>query len=182
MKTKYLLLAVTVWGGLFTLVNPALAQTWTQTSAPITNWSAIASSADGSKFVAAVSGGGVYTSTNSGDTWTPTSAPTTNWQSVASSADGGRLIAVVNGGGIFTSPDAGATWTMANVPNANWYAVASSGDGATLLAAVGAAPVPFGGWIQGPVFRSSDSGVSWSDTGLPNLSWTSVACSADGTK
>src|SRR3989442_1029319 len=103
MKTQPLVLA-----GLLTAVNPAFAQSWMQTSAPITNWTSIASSADGSKLVAVANPGPIYTSTNSGDTWTPTSAPTTNWQAVASSADGGRLIAVVNGGGIYTSPDAGA--------------------------------------------------------------------------
>ncbi len=36
--------------------------TWTEMSAPITNWSSVASSADGSKLVAVVDGGGVYTS------------------------------------------------------------------------------------------------------------------------
>ena len=43
------------------IILPASAQTWTQTSAPGTNWIAIASSADGTKLVAAVYGAGIYT-------------------------------------------------------------------------------------------------------------------------
>ncbi|MGO8676363.1 MAG: hypothetical protein ACLQVX_10895 [Limisphaerales bacterium] len=46
----------------------ALAQNWTLTSAPLTNWSCVASSADGTKLVAAVNGGLIYASTNSGAT------------------------------------------------------------------------------------------------------------------
>src|SRR5436190_795884 len=105
MHMKCLLLAVAVSVGIFTFVHPAFTQTWTQTSAPITNWSGVASSADGSRLVAAVSGGRIYTSTDSGAGWTATGAPSTNWSAVASSADGTKLVAVVNGGGIHTSPD-----------------------------------------------------------------------------
>ena len=46
---------------LSTLVKPAIAQTWTPTSAPTNiNWSAIASSADGSKLVAVAADSGFY--------------------------------------------------------------------------------------------------------------------------
>ena len=45
--------------GLCSLVNLACGQSWTPTSAPITNWIAIASSEDGNKWVAAVNGGEV---------------------------------------------------------------------------------------------------------------------------
>src|SRR5213082_4248806 len=40
-------------GGLFTVVNLASSQTWTRTSAPSNPWSSVASSADGTKLVAA---------------------------------------------------------------------------------------------------------------------------------
>ena len=101
MKTfKILLLASTA----LLTANFAPAQTWTQTSAPSTNWQSIASSADGSKLVA--SGfrvdGPIYTSTNSGATWTLTSAPSQSWNSVASSADGIQLVAVQYVGSIYT--------------------------------------------------------------------------------
>src|SRR5882762_9332890 len=96
------------------------AQTWTLTSAPITNWHAVASSADGARLVAvsggAVQGGPIFISTNSGATWMPSSAPIQKWYSVASSADGTRLIATPSSGGVtYMSADSGVTWTPANV-------------------------------------------------------------------
>src|SRR5437868_14167628 len=104
MRTIFLSAAATVGG--FVVISTAFAQTWTQTSAPITNWTAVASSADGSKLVAVtgyfigiggVPPGPIYTSHDSGVTWKATSAPSTNWSAVASSADGTKLIAAANG-------------------------------------------------------------------------------------
>ena len=71
------------------------------------NWSAVASSADGTKFVAASYGGYLYTSTDSGATWTQR-ATVQNWSAVASSADGTKLVAAASGnvyasGNIYTS-------------------------------------------------------------------------------
>ena|SRR5438876_7618396 len=96
MKTKCLGLVAVAFGGLLGLAGLTFAQGWRLTSAPITNWSAVASSADGSKLVGVVTGGSVlsqvsgpiYTSADSGATWTMTSAPLTNWTCVASSWDG----------------------------------------------------------------------------------------------
>jgi hypothetical protein len=181
-KPKCWMLVLLSWGGLSVIVTPAFAQTWIQSSAPITNWSAVASSADGRKLAAAAFGGGVYVSTDSGSTWGQTGASVTNWQALAASADGHRLVGAVNRGCIYTSPDAGSTWSIANTWSTNWYAAASSGDGTTLIVAAGGPAVPFGGQFIGPVFLSHDSGTSWTNTDLPSLSWSSVACSTDGTK
>jgi hypothetical protein len=189
MKRKSLLLALVALGRLFAWFNPAFAQIWTQTSAPITNWVSVASSADGTKLVAvagqkgyAAEVGPIYTSTNSGVTWAATTAPGTNWASVAMSAVGNKLVAAANGGGIYTSTDSGATWTATTAPIANWQAVASSADGDIFVAAVGGLGFPFGPSVQGPVFISSDSGATWTGTDLPALTWTSVAVSADGSR
>jgi len=95
--------AIAACGLLFSFAS-VLAQTWTQTSAPINNWNSVASSADGSKLAAAVNGGGIWSSADSGNTWTQTSAPTNVWTSVSSSADGRKLAATFNGG-IYTSSD-----------------------------------------------------------------------------
>lgn len=76
------------------------------------HWSAVASSADGTRLVVAAnffivlpgsdpSPGSIYTSTDSGATWN--SGPSGDWSSVASSADGNRLVAAANGGGIYIS-------------------------------------------------------------------------------
>jgi hypothetical protein len=155
-----------------------------QSSAPITNWVAITSSADGSKLAAAVIGGIaqdqngrlytnaglIYTSADAGATWAATSAPATNWYSIASSADGTVLAAVVSAGPIYTSTNSGRTWTKTGAPIANWYAIASSADGRKLAAA---------GWF-GPIYTSVNSGVTWIPSNLPQGNWSTIASSADG--
>ena len=65
-------------------------------------WRSIASSADGTKLVAVVYGGQIYTSTDSGVTWTARESRR-DWYGVASSADGTKLVAVVYPGQIYTS-------------------------------------------------------------------------------
>ena len=121
--------------GLFLVVDPVLAQTWTQTGAPSNHWFSVASSADGTKMVAVASGDGIYTSTNSGMTWAQTSAPTNQfWSSAASSADGNKLVAVAQSGVIYTSTNSWDTWISNNVPSENWSSVASSADGSKLVA------------------------------------------------
>jgi hypothetical protein len=60
-------------------------------------WDAVASSADGSKLVAAEQGGQLYTSIDSGLSWTARDSAR-NWWSVASSADGSKLVASVEAG------------------------------------------------------------------------------------
>ncbi len=71
-------------------------------SAPLTAWSCVASSANGDRLVGTVFGGPIYSSTDFGATWLSNTAPVTNWSAVASSADGNTLVAAVNGGGIYT--------------------------------------------------------------------------------
>ena len=129
------------------LAEPAFAQSWTRTSAPITNWTAVASSADGCKLVAVVgidssrgNPGPIYTSADSGATWTMTSAPLRGWTCVASSADGTRLAAGTSGGSggpIYTSVDSGATWIENDALPFYWSSIASSADGTNLAATAG---------------------------------------------
>jgi len=139
-------------------------------------WSAVASSADGSKLVAVVSSGLIYTSSDTGLSWTPRSgAGVRNWSGVASSADGDKLVAVVgipngHGGQIYTSTDAGLTWTP-RATNRSWASVASSSDGSKLVAVVS----------SGLIYTSTDSGVSWTPR-ESSRDWTSVASSSDGVK
>jgi photosystem II stability/assembly factor-like uncharacterized protein len=100
------------------------------------SWSAAASSADGSHLAAAVNGGLIYVSTNSGVTWSAADVPATNWDALVMSADGGELTAAATNGVIYSSTDSGATWTAANVPAADWAALGESADGAYLVAVV----------------------------------------------
>jgi hypothetical protein len=78
---------------------------WAATTAPTNQWTAVASSADGTQLIAADSGYGdglIYTSSNSGSAWLPASGPVEYWTSVASSGDGSRLAASCYPGGIYT--------------------------------------------------------------------------------
>jgi len=162
-------LAAAVSGGLFFALGAASAPTWTQTSAPLTNWTSIASSADGRRLVASADGGfgnagPIYISTNSGATWEQTSAPVTNYSSVACSADGTKL-AAVGYSGVFTSADSGANWTA--ISGASGRRIACSADGTKLLVA------------GGGLYASTNFGATW--TPLPTGAWV-IASSADGTK
>jgi hypothetical protein len=132
-------------------------------------WRAVASSDDGSKQVAVVFGGRIYTSTDHGTSWTPRES-NRNWRAVASSADGNDLVATVEGGQIFTSWNSGVTWT-ARESNRNWRAVASSADGDQLVAVV----------YGGEIYTSDNNGVSWTPLGSSQF-WYSVASSADGSR
>jgi photosystem II stability/assembly factor-like uncharacterized protein len=132
MKTARILLLWICW---LNAVGLTVAQTWTQTSAPVTNWICSASSIEGDKLVAVatagfgLSPGPIYTSTNSGLTWQCTAATNESWASVTSSSDGSKLAAVTQYGGIYTSTNAGETWNQAtNAPNTFWSSIASSAD------------------------------------------------------
>jgi len=108
------------------------------------NWNSVASSADGTKLVATINPGYIYTSTNSGANWTP-GASGQAWTSVASSADGSKLVAGVVNGGIYVSSDSGFTWTPRSLNVVNSFqgpgGLALSADGTKLVAA------DYGGFI-----------------------------------
>src|ERR1039458_6106727 len=180
---KSRLLAVAAWGGLFTVADPAFSQTWTPTSSPSNNWNTVASSADGSKLIA----GGITwiycISTNSGTTWITNTQPQKDstyggWSCIASSADGTKFAAVL-GDVIWVSTNSGATWLSNNVPGVGFFffgSVALSADGNKLVAVVG------DGYSTGPIYTSTNSGVTLTQTTAPTNNWMSVASSADGTK
>ncbi len=147
---------------------------WTPGGALPLTWHSIASSSDGSRLVAVASstGGGIYTSINSGITW---SGPYgglagANWYAAAASADGTKLPAAVYGGGIYTNSGTSYVQVSGTSP-ANWISMASSADGTRLIAAA------FGGYL----YSSSNSGGTWTALYGP-ANWVSVASSADGTK
>jgi hypothetical protein len=132
--------------------------------------SGVASSSDGSKLYAAVSGttGGIFT--NSSTTWLqPGGSPSGNFHSIACSADGTRVVAAINGGLIYTSANSGGTWTPQGSSQA-WYSVASSANGSNLVAAV------YGGGIY------MNQGTTWTATSAGSKNWISVASSTDGTR
>jgi hypothetical protein len=158
--------AAVLGGGIY--VSTDYGADWNLTLAPITNWTSVASSADGTNLVASeAAGGGIYVSTNSGGTWNLTLAPSNVWYAVASSADGTKLAAVAGGPNasapIYTSTDSGNTWVQAQAPLTAWYSIASSASGAKLVAG------DYGGqiyrWDYTPTLYIADentnSVVSW---------------------
>ena len=171
--------------------NSASAQTWTQTSAPTTNWFSITCSADGTK-VAAVNqippdpwlypASPVYLSTNSGTTWTPVdpdniTGSSLSWDYIASSADGTKLIASAADGPLFISADSGLDWTNIETFNsldyAGWAGLNSLADGSKFFGVDGAIYVV-----------SMDSGNTWTSY-TPSIGYgylNCIASSADGTK
>ena len=160
--------------------------TWTQTGAPQRTWLFMTSSTNGTKLAAVGQNGQpgpiqIYISGDSGKTWALTSAPATNWNALTSSADGTKLVAATGGNGSFyTSIDSGTNWTQqTNAPNEDWIAIASSAGGSTLVAAVRSG---FGAGAPGPLYTSTNSGVTWTSNNVPVEWWTAVTCSADGSK
>ena len=171
-----LLLTIAVYSSL-----RAKGQNWTLTSAPNTNWVAVACSADGTKLVAAVNGGGIYTSSDAGVSWLLSSAPITNWASIAASESGLKLVAAAGGergpgtGPIYISTNAGTNWSLTTAPFSSWNSVASSANGNVLVACQYApAPLAFG-----LIYTSTNSGVTW-EPGNTDYCWFSAAASADG--
>ena len=145
-----------------------LGGTWTARDSN-RDWIAAASNSDGLKLVAAVYGGTLYTSTDSGATWTSRDSAR-DWSYVASSSDGVNLCACVSAGQIYTSADSGANWT-ARDSSRNWNGIASSSDGSKLVASV----------LSGNLYTSTDSGASWTAR-ESSRDWTAVASSSDGSK
>ncbi len=142
-------------------------------------WAALATSADGTKLIAASWDGSIYTSTNSGATWKWNWVPNGPWFAVASSTDGHNLIAAMPAleqtgpeVGIYASTNGGANWIQTAAPKLRWTAVASSSDGTRIVAVA----------REGGIYTSADSGSNWTPTGAPGALWLSVASSADGTR
>lgn len=144
------------------------------------SWSAMASSADGTRLVAAAGYSPIHTSADSGVTWVARATANVSWGAVASSADGMVLAAVANDGTLITSTDAGVTWTTRVItPTPLWAGVAMSADGTKMVA------VAYGTMMGGVVtygaqiYTSTDSGSTWTTRDTARI-WVSVASSADG--
>jgi len=159
---------------------------WIVSGAPITNWSVISSSADGTKLASGLfqyfSTDPIYSSIDSGVSWYPTGSPVTNsWVSLQSSADGRTIIASFPDyghvpGGVFVSTNWGVDWTQPLQDYYPWPSVACSADGKTMAASDG-----FG--YPGTLQRSTDSGQTWSFVNSTDVySFALLSLSADGNR
>jgi hypothetical protein len=177
---------------------------WTvNNNAPATNWSGVASSADGAKLVASsgaqFSPGRIYTSTDSGRHWSVTSnffgvVANDSWTCVASSADGATLAAgSTDGQYLAVSSDSGAMWfsEMFNViqyelgpPSQTSVACSAGGIVVAWTGAQYQLGTPNAGFQNGVSMANGSILLLSSSTNSPVdlIVWTSVACSSDGTK
>ena len=167
MKTKRILIGLVFLG-----LSPLMAgESWLPRES-VRLWQDIASSEDGNRLVAVVSGGQIYTSQDSGTNWTPRDS-NRDWVAVASSADGTRLVAAAtidsNRGSVFTSSDAGVTWLERSSLMRAVTDVACSSDGTKLV-------VSCDGY---PLHTSSDGGTNWTSCETARF-WCCVASSGDG--
>jgi sugar lactone lactonase YvrE len=157
---------------------------WTSSVVPSESWQAGAMSADGARLIVAAGGnsaaqpGPAYFSTNGGNSWTKAATPDRTWYALAASGDGLKVGGVdLFGQRVLTSTNGGLNWATNTPPvSAMWSAIASSADGQRLIVAAGG----ISGSTNGPLYTSSDSGLSWTSNNLPNQYWRSVASSADG--
>jgi hypothetical protein len=183
----------TVWGSIYVSTNSG--SDWTVTSAPTNIWNCVASSADGTRLVAACGGifpanaGGIFISTDSGATWTSNSisadfpaGDSPDWICVASSADGATLMGMrglrfynaSNVPRVYASTNFGDTWTSKDLPTGSSGFVAVSADGSRLLAS------------KDYFYISTNGGATWMQNNIQGqqFGWGSacVASSADGNK
>jgi len=81
------------------------------------------------------------------------------------------------------STAAAQSWFQTSAPAENWYSIASSGDGKKLVAVAQGGLTNQGGFFEvlpGPVYISTNAGLSWSQSAAPSYVWQSVASSFDG--
>ena len=145
-------------------------------------WTSIASSANGTNLAVVAMNGYVYTSSNSGSTWTQRAPPQNSWSSIASSADGTKLAASSfidtssptppNAGVVYLSSDAGVSWSYVSstiLPLARWMSITSTGDGLGLSVADAS---------SGKIWNSRDGGTNWDeDSTLDTYDWYAITSS-----
>ncbi len=132
-----------------------LGNSWTKEAADM-KWGGcphIAVSADGTRLVAAVTSGQIFTSNDSGLTWSA-HATSQQWESVAISADGLKMAAGVYGGQVYVSEDSGATWAAYGIIQ-SWDSIAIASDGRMLIAAGNSGPSSSGGLLPGQLVIST---------------------------
>jgi uncharacterized repeat protein (TIGR02543 family) len=166
------------------------ANTWTASSGLSNlNITDIKSSSDGSKLIASVWEGGVYTADDGTFAYVnKLSSPMTGylWSAVGINSDGTKLIATARGtpnypyGNVFTSVDSGATWVASSGANGanqgglggDWMNAAISADGSTLMA------VAFGSPAK--IIISRNSGATWTLQQTDTGSFIEAAMCASG--
>jgi len=154
-------------------------QTWTQSSAPSTNWKSICMSSNGQYQTACVIGDDnianvLYTSSNYGQTWTSNISVQTvgkkAWYTICMSANGQYQSAGLYNWGIYISSDYGETWSQSNNSLLKWQSISMSSNGQYQSVCV----------YDGTIYISSNYGQTWTLSSAQSASWNSICMSANG--
>jgi photosystem II stability/assembly factor-like uncharacterized protein len=126
-----------IWKGVVS--NTGRSWAWTQTTAPVADWSSITCDVSGIRVVATSDTNSTYTSYDSGNTWIDVAT----FNASAASTSGTIIYNVVYGGGIWYSSDTGYTLTKIsnNLSDASWNAVVCNSSGSIAAAAVLGGPI-----------------------------------------
>lgn len=131
------------------------------------NFDKIKVSSNGLIIAISVYGGRLYKSTNGGSSWTelqPEGDADKNWGGISISDDGTLILAGVYNGRGYISTNSGSTWTEVQ-PDGDfdryWLDSEIKSDGSLIMTRVG-----------GGIFNSTDSGESWSETGVSGTGYS----------
>ncbi len=143
-------------------------------------WGGLAASADG-KYLAALNGGNLYTSSDYGNTFSSASGvPGGNLNALGLSADGSTIAVGGWHGDVGVSRNFGSTWNDETALGDHfWYGFGLSADGTVIAAGVNYDSST----TTGPMYISTDGGNSFTaQTNITNDNWQSFGVSADGTQ
>jgi uncharacterized repeat protein (TIGR03803 family) len=144
------------------LVNPEGAET-----SAYFEWGSFALSLNNRTVATNLSGGGGAANLSAALTGLSATA-SYYYQIVASNSLG-----VTHGATLFFSA---GPWSQTTAPIHNWDSIASSASGSTLVA------VGYDNGGGGPIYTSTNYGVTWISNNAPLGRWQGVACSADGSE
>ena len=159
--------------------NPDPNNGWTRVeSAGFRTWNAVSVSNTGTHIYAAVYGGYVYGSSDSGATWKRDVSPGTyqSWKGIVVTEAGGfQVYAIPETGYMYAKASTVSSQSLVSKTTSlgllNWKSVDSSNDGEVAVAVV----------ENGAIYTSKDSGETWVvDTSTGVHPWIAVTVSADG--
>jgi photosystem II stability/assembly factor-like uncharacterized protein len=156
---------------------------WTKSNSTLANWSSVAISCGGFSdssiiAIASVYGGYIYRSTDGGTNWAQNNSLLANWTSVSISSTGQYGLACIyntNGGGIYYNINllTSTTWTASNAPTTlPWNCVCQSESGQYAFAVAKSS--------NNRIYRSTNYGLTWTQSNSAITSWYNVAISSSG--
>lgn len=150
-------------------------QTWTSRPLPpvtARTWR-VASSASGQYLAVATFSESVQLSSDYGVTWTTSTSGSHNYYDIDISDNGQVIHAPRSSGGVRTSLDGGTTWGLYPVGSGSTVAsTTASPNGQFVLANV----------IDRSMWRSTNSGASWTQLTIPDITFYDMAISEDGSR